>query len=254
MYHTYMHVYMSVIANEPDPSETLVPATEPDPTETLVPAAPVGSETPVPRSPQRSTQAERSARSRNALLESAARGISRHGYGNLVLEEVAREAGYTRGALYHQFKDKEDLALAVLHWADETWRREVGDVASRESDPVAALLAMARGHAVLCRRDVARVAMALRVEFSGRDHPIGRELERVQAGLVRRLARLISAGRRNGSLAPGPPARAVALALIGALEGAVITLAGQAPHDELLAARAAAGVLGLDRPPDVSRR
>jgi hypothetical protein len=35
---------------------------------------------------------------------------------------------------------------------------------------------------------------------------------------------------------------------MGALEGAVIALAGQAPHDELLAARAVAGVLGLDSP------
>jgi AcrR family transcriptional regulator len=197
----------------------------------------------------RSTQAERSARSRAALLESAAKGLSRYGYGNLVLEQVAREAGYTRGALYHQFKDKEELALAVLHWADETWRREVGELADRESDPVAALLAMARGHAVLCRRDIARVAMALRVEFSGQDHRIGRELERVQAGLVKRLVRLINAGREDGSIPPGPPAKAVALACIGALEGAVITLAGQAPHDELLAARAVAGVLGLDSPP-----
>src|SRR5947208_6131808 len=105
-----------------------------------------------------STQAERRARSRSALLDSAARALSCHGYGNLVLEEVAREAGYTRGALYHQFKDKEDLALAVLRWAEETWVREVGDVASRQDDPVDALLAMARGHAVLCRRDIARVA------------------------------------------------------------------------------------------------
>jgi AcrR family transcriptional regulator len=196
--------------------------------------------------PHRATQAERSARTRSALLESAARGLSRHGYGNLALEDVAREAGYSRGALYHQFKDKEDLALAVLEWADATWRREVGGVAGQESDPAAALLAMARGHAILCRRDIARVAMALRVEFSGQDHPIGRELERVQAGLVKRLVRLIKAARDGGSIPPGPPARAVALALIGAMEGTVISLAGQAPHDELLATRAAAGVLGLD--------
>jgi AcrR family transcriptional regulator len=194
------------------------------------------------------TQAERSARTRGALLESAARGLSRHGYANLVLEDVAREAGYTRGALYHQFKDKEDLALAVLQWADETWRREVGELANEEPDPVAALLVMARGHAVLCRRDIARVAMALRVEFSGQDHPVGRELERVQAGLVKRLVRLVNAGRTEGSIPPGPPARAVALALVGALEGAVITLAGQAPHDELLATRVVAGVLGLESP------
>jgi AcrR family transcriptional regulator len=180
------------------------------------------------------------------LLESAARGLSRYGYGNLVLEEVAREAGYTRGALYHQFKDKEDLALAVIKWVDETWRREVGGLVEHQPDPVAALIALARGHAVFCRRDVARVVMALRLEFSGQDHPVGREVERVSETGVKRCARLITAGRRDGSIPPGPPARTVALALFGALEGTVIALAGQAPHDELMAARAVAGVLGLD--------
>src|SRR5215210_6776714 len=109
--------------------------------------------------PQRPTQKERSARSRSALLESAARGLSRYGYGNLVLEEVAREAGYTRGALYHQFKDKEELGLAVIEWVNETWWREVGAAAEQQPDPVAALIALARGHAVYCRRDVARVMM-----------------------------------------------------------------------------------------------
>jgi AcrR family transcriptional regulator len=200
----------------------------------------------------RRTQAERSAQSRSALLEAAARGLSRYGYANLVLEEVARDAGYTRGALYHQFKDKEDLALAVLHWADETWQREVGAIADEQTDPVAVLLAMARGHALLSRRDIARVGMVLRLEFSGRDHPVGREVEQVQAGLVKRLVRLINAGRKDGSIPPGPPARAVALAYVGALEGAVITLAGQAPHDEELAVRAVAGVLGLANPAEAA--
>jgi AcrR family transcriptional regulator len=180
------------------------------------------------------------------LLESAARGLSRYGYGNLVLEQVARDAGYTRGALYHQFEDKEDLALAVIEWVNENWAREVGGPAKEEPDPVAELIALARGHAVFCRRDIARVVMALRVEFSGQDHPVGREIERITETGVKRVARLIDAGRKEGSIPPGLPARTVAVAFLGALEGAVIALAGRAPHDELLAARAAAGVLGLD--------
>jgi AcrR family transcriptional regulator len=197
----------------------------------------------------RATQAERSARSRSALLESAARGLSRYGYGHLRLEEVARDAGYTRGALYHQFKDKADLSLAVIEWVDENWMREVGEPAGREPDPVSELLALARGHALFCRRDVARVMMALRIEFGDQDHPVGREMKRASRMLVKRCAILIDAGRRDGSIPPGPPAKEVAQAYWGALEGAVIALAGRPPHDELLAERAAAGVLGLESPP-----
>ena len=201
----------------------------------------------------RRTQAERRTRSRNALLEAAARGLSRYGYGHLRLEEVAREAGYTRGALYHQFTDKADLALAVIDWVNENWIREVGEPASHQDDPAAELLALARGHAVFCRRDIARVVMALRVEFSGHDHPVGREVERIYETGVERVARLIRAGRKNGSIPGGPPARTVALAFLGALEGTVIALAGQAPNDEELAARAVSGVLGVAAPRRPSR-
>jgi AcrR family transcriptional regulator len=206
------------------------------------------SATAEPAGSARRTQAERRARSRTALLEAAARGLSRYGYGHLRLEEVAREAGYTRGALYHQFEDKADLALAVIDWIDQSWMHEVGEPAGHEADPVSELIALARGHAVFCRRDIARVVMALRVEFSGHDHPVGREIERIYETGVRRVARLIRASRRDGSIPPGPPVQATALAFMGALEGAVIALAGQAPHDEELAARAVSGVLGLKPP------
>ena len=200
----------------------------------------------------RPTQAERTARTRAALLESAARGLSRDGYANLVLERVSAEAGYTRGALYHLFEDKEALALAVVAWVSETWQEEVGRLDQREADrapdPVAALVALARGHAVYCRRDVARVLTTLRVEFSGRDHPVGRAVEEVTELLVRHLARLVAAGRRSGAIPPGPPARTVALAAAGAIEGMIIQLAGKRPHDERLAERVMLGILGLGGP------
>src|SRR6266705_6106775 len=85
----------------------------------------------------RPTQADRRARTRGALLEAAARGLSRDGYANLVLERVASEAGYTRGALYHLFANKEELALAVLAWVDETWWAEVGRLFADGTDQVA---------------------------------------------------------------------------------------------------------------------
>jgi AcrR family transcriptional regulator len=196
---------------------------------------------------ERTSQSERSARTRDALIRSAARGLSRYGYGNLVLAEVAAEAGYTRGALYHQFRDKEDLVLAVIQATFEAWRREVGfeRLLDTEGDPVAALLALARGHAVFCRRDVARLVMALRLEFSGQDHPVGAAIERVYDTIVSRCAEVVEAGRRTGAIPDGPPTRTLALAFVGAVEGVVIAVAGAVPDDELLAVRTAVGVLGL---------
>ncbi|HEY6597216.1 MAG TPA: TetR/AcrR family transcriptional regulator, partial [Asanoa sp.] len=193
----------------------------------------------------RLTQADRRARSRAALLEAAARGLSRAGYGNLVLDAVAAEAGYTRGALYHQFRDKEALALATLEWVHETWYAEVGSVFGEGLAPVDAHVALARRHAVYCRRDIAGVMAALRVEFAAREHPIGAAVREVARELVGRLARLIEAGRAQGSIPPGPPAPTLAAASLSAIEGAVIALAGNPRDDEEVAERVARGLLGV---------
>ena len=203
---------------------------------------------------QRRTQAERRAATRSALLESAARGLSRYGYGNLRLEQVAKEAGYTRGALYHQFQDKQDLTLAVVSdWWRDQWRAVVLPLVERETDPVSALLALARGHAIFCRREVARVPIALRLEFTGQDHPVGRQVEHNYDLLVRHCQKLIEAGRDDAAIPTGTPERVLAIAYVGALEGTVIGLAGRSPHDEQFAVRAVAGVLGIGHSTDPCR-
>ncbi len=199
-------------------------------------------------SQDRLTQAERRARTRAALLEAAALGISRYGYSNLVLEQVAKEAGYTRGALYHQFANKEELALAVVEWVEKSWHDELGPLFSEEADPVQTLIALARGYAVYCRHEMSRVMMTLRAEFEGKDHPVGRAVREALERVVANNARLIMAGRESGAIPPGPPPRELALAFVGGIEGLVIHLAGQEPFDVELAERAALGLLGLVPP------
>jgi len=193
----------------------------------------------------RLTQADRRARSRAALLEATARALSRVGYGNLNLGAVAADAGYTRGALYHQFADKEALVLATVEWVRETWFDEVGTVFDEDRAPVEALVELARRHAVYCRRDIAGVMAALRVEFVAADHPIGGALRAVMLELIARVQRLIEAGRADGSIPPGPPAFALASASLTAIEGAVIALAGHPGDDEEVAERVARGLLGV---------
>jgi len=195
------------------------------------------------RRPRRS-QAERRAESRAALLAAAAQGLSRYGYGDLNLAQVAAEAGYTRGALYHLFADKEDLALAVVAWVWEGWQEQVAPLADAQDEPLDALVALARGHVAYCRDGRARVMMTLRVEFAEREHPVGEAVSRIAATLRRRLERLILHARRAGTIPPGPPARVLAGACLAAVDGLTIGLAGRTRHDEALAERV---VLGLVR-------
>ncbi|GAA4606229.1 AcrR family transcriptional regulator [Actinoplanes octamycinicus] len=200
--------------------------------------------------PERLTQTERRERTRQALLEAAAVELSHYGYAQVNLERVAKSAGFTRGALYHQFTDKNDLVLAVIAWSRDTWLHEVGPLVAEQHDPVAALLALARGHATFTRRNVARMPIALRMGFAGQDHPVGREVERTYGLLIERCRGLIADGQRAGSISSDTPAEVLAPAFLGALEGLLVGLASRAPDDrapdlEALAVRTAAGVLGL---------
>jgi AcrR family transcriptional regulator len=66
-------------------------------------------------------RSERKAATRARLLEAAARVYARRGFAGATLDEVAAEAGFTKGAVYGHFGSKENLLLALLqeHLASE---------------------------------------------------------------------------------------------------------------------------------------
>src|SRR5436305_3029120 len=60
------------------------------------------------------TPERRRAMTREHLLEAAAIVFARNGYHGASLDEVAAAAGFTKGAVYSNFKSKEDLFLALI--------------------------------------------------------------------------------------------------------------------------------------------
>jgi AcrR family transcriptional regulator len=83
----------------------------------------------------RLTRAEAQAQTRQRLLDAAAVVFARRGLHGASLEEVADEAGYTKGAVYSNFASKEELFLAVLEarFHDRTeFYRQLAEQAARE--------------------------------------------------------------------------------------------------------------------------
>jgi AcrR family transcriptional regulator len=74
------------------------------------------------------TRKEKQARTRSALLSSAAKLICHKGITEASIDDVATDAGYTKGAFYANFKSKEELFLVMLdqRYADELERLEAG--------------------------------------------------------------------------------------------------------------------------------
>jgi AcrR family transcriptional regulator len=60
------------------------------------------------------TPERRRQQTRDYLLEAAAQVFAERGFHGASLDEVAAAAGFTKGAVYSNFKNKEDLFLALL--------------------------------------------------------------------------------------------------------------------------------------------
>jgi AcrR family transcriptional regulator len=90
---------------------------------------------PIGAVPVRRRKAEQSEVTRGALLAVACELFAEVGFARANTEEVVRRAGVTRGALYHHFRDKEDLFAAVFDYTLRALYEKVFRVIAAESDP-----------------------------------------------------------------------------------------------------------------------
>jgi len=83
----------------------------------------------------RLSRKEKQAHTRACLMQSAATVFARRGLQQASIDEVAEDAGFTKGAFYANFKSKEELFLAML---DERFAKRIEDierVIADEGDP-----------------------------------------------------------------------------------------------------------------------
>ena len=85
-------------------------------------------------SPRRLTRAEQREKTRVCLMDAATKVFSRRGYDKASLDEVAEEAGFTKGAVYSNFKGKEDLFLATVDAHFERRLEAIRRVLAEEPD------------------------------------------------------------------------------------------------------------------------
>ena len=84
-------------------------------------APPTKAAVPPPRTPRRLSRKEKQAETRALLLDAAERVFLRRGLQGSSVEEIAAEAGFTRGAFYSNFESKDELFVELLQ--DRVYRQ-----------------------------------------------------------------------------------------------------------------------------------
>lgn len=82
----------------------------------------------------RLTRAERQAATRTELLTAACRRFLEYGYAATSLEQIADDAGYSKGAIYSNFRDKPTLCREVLSAVHHEKVAEIEAIVRGEGD------------------------------------------------------------------------------------------------------------------------
>ena len=183
---------------------------------------------------ERRTQAERSESTRAALIAAGRRLFAQRGYAAVGTEEVVREAGVTRGALYHHFNGKRELLEAVY----EEMEREIAEELAQSLVPGASVRETLRAGADAfldhcLEPEVQQIVLLDAPAVLGweRWREIG---AKYGLGLI---SALVTAGIESGEIEP-QPVEPLAHALLGALDEVAMFVARS---DDQQAAREAAG-------------
>jgi AcrR family transcriptional regulator len=183
---------------------------------------------------EKRTQAERSEATRAALIAAARRLFAERGYAAVGTEEIVREAGVTRGALYHHFDGKRELLRAAYEQLESELSAQFASEITPGAEPLQVLREGAETFLDQCLEpEVQQIALL--------DAPAVLGWEE-----WRRIAAKYALGLIEGVLAHGieigqiraQPVRPLAHALMGALDELAMVVARA---DDPVAARAEAG-------------
>jgi AcrR family transcriptional regulator len=201
------------------------------------------------------TPERRRQQTREHLLAAAAEVFAERGFHGASLDEVAAVAGFTKGAVYSNFKNKEDLFLALFK---ANYDREMDAIRAALKSSEAPPEARISDFVALIRDQTAQVGRnfsLLYQEFSlyaARNPEVREELTRIDDEGAQALADILQAERERVGLeplvSPLQTARIVEILFRGI--GQLRVLQSDVANDEFLEAAIAFVARGLGDPVD----
>ena len=166
------------------------------------------------------------------IVDAMRRSVAARGAEASTFDQVAREAGVSRGLLHYHFGTKERLIAEVVRRDAEIRLEHLGrelEGTKTVADVIGVLL-----HSLedLIERDPGFVALRFELFTSGRRNPeIAAEFAALQRATRTRVAELLAAKQREGVVRLADAPQAVAAVLLSLADGLALALLGEPEHD-----------------------
>jgi AcrR family transcriptional regulator len=152
-------------------------------------------------------------RSRDSILDAAARLATVKGLDGLSIGDLAEHTGMSKSGLYAHFKSKEELQIATIDRASEIFEAEVLRLAHAQGEGLRLLWALADEFISHLQRDVfpgGCFFAAVGAEFSGRPGRVKERVVRFMVEWLEELEAAVTQAQAAGELPDSPEPRQLA--------------------------------------------
>jgi AcrR family transcriptional regulator len=154
---------------------------------------------------------------REQILQAAQKLFAEQGFRETNLNDVATQLGFRRQAVYHYFRSKEEILYELFDRAGEAVAASAQPTLDADLPPPEMLAEVVRNHVrqLLTNIDIFRIQFSELSKLTGDRADM---LRRDISAYVRRIAKVIEAGQKDGTFVDVPP-MPQALLIVGMCNG-----------------------------------
>jgi TetR/AcrR family acrAB operon transcriptional repressor len=166
-----------------------------------------------------SIKAQKSQETREAILSACLKLFAKNGFVSTSVNDIARAAHITKGAVYWHFKGKDELFQAILDRIRIRWQEMVLRPVSVESSAVLRLECLFDCYVELFTEAPERCLSLQRILLEG-DAEFAPQVARIFRQTAQFIARILDDGKARGDFRRGIDSLLVAHSILGSLSGA----------------------------------
>ncbi len=165
--------------------------------------------------PAKPQKPKKSELRRQAILQHALALFDRQGFANTSLDDIARETGVKREAIYYYFKNRAEILLNLIRPQSEALVSGLKEIIDSDADASTKLYLAIRNHLQRFDRHCLEMTISLRDIYLEDAKEVRREMDQTWHRYEAMWTRIVADGQASGEFAACGDPKMIAFAILG---------------------------------------